>query len=121
MYYTLSCLSIPFVLQLPRMVLKQIRAKFAAYKKARKKRKKQYKEPHRWRHVLVWAVPFASVPAGFTVFASNIRGVWLSVFLWILFVWYCVLLLEWYIWRDQQRQQRQRLRMLSVLLSLLIC
>lgn len=101
-------------------MLKEVWAKLTANKKARHKHKKKYKEPNRWRYVLVWVIPFATVPITFSIFANRIRGVWLSVLLWIAFAWYCVILLEWHIWKADQARERKALRIATACVSVLL-
>ncbi|HJP93176.1 MAG TPA: hypothetical protein VJ875_14555 [Pyrinomonadaceae bacterium] len=81
----------------------KIFSKERSNKDSRKKKQNQHQDKHRWRNFAAWVIPFVTVPIGFSVFAKDVLGVWVSMFLWLLFFWYALLIAERYIWHGSRK------------------
>lgn len=78
-------------------------------KNSAKKSKYKNQDKNRWRKVAAWGLPFIVVPVGFSVSAHDLVYLWTSVFVWIVFFLYILILLEWHIWRQNPARNRVRL------------
>lgn len=72
----------------------KIFTKATPYKEAGKKNKNKHRDKYRWWNFAAWVLPFITVPVVLTIQTDSIRGVWVSVFAWCVFLCYAVLMFE---------------------------